>query len=248
MEADVAADDARLKNLVAAAQRAAKQVSLHPTLPHPISLSLPPAYPQSRVRHDAFKCRAVSCSHLPLPFTPPQVAPATAEELDAMAAAVAADDACLKDLAAAEEAAAEAAKWMPTLNTSNCPSGKGKMQKAYKHKKLSLGTWPTEGPGFELAIDAWRTFMQEFTTLQAEDVAADDARLKELVAAAQRAAAAAQRAAKQVSLHPTLPHPISLSLPPAYPQSRVRHDAFKCRAVSCSHLPLPFTPWAGAVG
>ena len=112
-----------------------------------------------------------------------------------MAAAVAADDACLKDLAAAEEAAAEAAKWMPTLNTSNCPSGKGKMQKAYKHKKLSLGTWPTEGPGFELAIDAWRTFMQEFTTLQAEDVAADDARLKELVAAA-------QRAAKRVRLDP----------------------------------------------
>ena len=115
------------------------------------------------------------------------------------------------------------------------------MQKSYKHKNLSLGTWPTEGPGLELATDAWRTFMQEFTPLKAADVAAYDGRLKSLVAAA-------QQAAKQVSLPPTLPHPISLSLPPAYPQSRVRQVVFKCRAVSCSHLPLPFTPWAGAVG
>jgi hypothetical protein len=132
-------------------------------------------------------------------------------------------------------------KSVPTLKTSGCLPGRGKMQKSYKHKNLSLGTWPTEGPGFELATDAWRTFMQEFTPLKAADVAADDGRLKSLVAAA-------QQAAKQVSLPPTLPHPISLSLPPAYPQSRVRQVVFKCRAVSCSHLPLPFTPWAGAVG
>jgi hypothetical protein len=115
------------------------------------------------------------------------------------------------------------------------------MQKKYKTKVLSLGTWPTKGPGFRLAVDAWRAFTAGLEPLQEEDVPAHDDRVTQLVAAA-------QRAAKQVSLHPTLPHPISLSLPPAYPQSRVRHDAFKCRAVSCSHLPLPFTPWAGAVG
>ena len=86
-------------------------------------------------------------------------------------------------------------KSVPTLNTSGFPPGKGKMQKRYKHKTLSLGTWPTEGHGFELAIDAWRTFMQEFTPLKAADVAADDDRLKELVAAA-------QRAAKRVRLDP----------------------------------------------
>ena len=117
------------------------------------------------------------------------------------------------------------------------------MQKYYKGKNLSLGTWPTTGTGFQLAVGAWRTFMNEFTSLKAADVPADDDRLKDLVAAA-------QQAARRVRLDPArilpYPHPISLSLPPAHPQSRVRHVAFKCRAVSCSHLPLPFTPSAGA--
>ena len=32
------------------------------------------------------------------------------------------------------------------------------MQKKYKTKVLSLGTWPTAGSGFKLAVDAWRAF------------------------------------------------------------------------------------------
>ena len=62
------------------------------------------------------------------------------------------------------------------------------MQKYYKGKNLSLGTWPTTGTGFQLAVGAWRTFMNEFTSLKAADVPADDDRLKGLVEAAQQAA------------------------------------------------------------
>ena len=87
------------------------------------------------------------------------------------------------------------------------------MQKTYKGKHLSLGTWPTTGTGFQLAVGAWRTFMNEFTSLKAADVPADDDRLKDLVAAA-------QQAARRVRLDPArilpYPHPISLSLPPAH--------------------------------
>ena len=32
------------------------------------------------------------------------------------------------------------------------------MQKKYKAKVLSLGTWPTTGTGFQLALEAWRAF------------------------------------------------------------------------------------------
>ena len=67
------------------------------------------------------------------------------------------------------------------------------MQKKYKMKVLSLGTWPTEGPGFQLAVGAWRTFMNEFPRLKVADVPADDDRLKGLVEAAQQAARRVRR-------------------------------------------------------
>ena len=62
------------------------------------------------------------------------------------------------------------------------------MQKMYKTKVLSLGTWPTEGPGFQLAVDAWRAFTAGLERLTQEDVPAHDDRVTQLVAAARQAA------------------------------------------------------------
>lgn len=62
------------------------------------------------------------------------------------------------------------------------------MQKKYKMKVLSLGTWPTEGPGFQLAVDAWRAFTAGLERLTQQDVPANDDRVTQLVAAAQQAA------------------------------------------------------------
>ena len=84
-------------------------------------------------------------------------------------------------------------KLVPTLVQSKDRLGMGKMQKKYMGKVLSLGTWPTQGVGFQLAVVAWRTFMNEFTRLKAADVPADDDRLKGLVEAAQQAARRVRR-------------------------------------------------------
>ena len=94
------------------------------------------------------------------------------------------------------------------------------MQKKYKMKVLSLGTWPTEGPGFQLAVDAWRAFTAGLERLAQEDVPANDDRVTQLVAAA-------QQAARQVRVDPH-PHPTpqppsetiqpTASPPQAYPQ------------------------------
>jgi hypothetical protein len=62
------------------------------------------------------------------------------------------------------------------------------MQKKYKMKVLSLGTWPTEGPGFQLAVDAWRAFTAGLERLTQQDVPANDDRVTQLVAAARQAA------------------------------------------------------------
>ena len=56
-------------------------------------------------------------------------------------------------------------------------------------------TWPTKGPGFRLAVDAWRAFTAGLEPLQEEDVPAHDDRVTQLVAAA-------QQAARQVRLDP----------------------------------------------
>ena len=52
--------------------------------------------------------------------------------------------------------------WKPLkLNTANCAQGRGKMQVSFSHvgtggaektPPLSLGTWPTEGKGYEEAL------------------------------------------------------------------------------------------------
>ena len=111
------------------------------------------------------------------------------------------------------------------------------MQKKYKMKVLSLGTWPTEGPGFQLAVDAWRAFTAGLERLTQQDVPANDDRVTQLVAAA-------QQAARQVRLDPH-PHPtpqppsetilrspppaslptLSLSLPDAHPTLTLRSQA-----------------------
>ena len=80
------------------------------------------------------------------------------------------------------------------------------MQKKYKTKVLSLGTWPTEGPGFQLAVDAWRAFTAGLERLTQQDVPANDDRVTQLVAAA-------QQAARQVRLDPH-PHPTPQPPPP----------------------------------
>jgi hypothetical protein len=82
------------------------------------------------------------------------------------------------------------------------------MQKKYKTKVLSLGTWPTKGPGFRLAVDAWRAFTAGLEPLQEEDVPAHDDRVTQLVAAAQQAARQVRLDPACTQPNPTLPSPL----------------------------------------
>ena len=107
------------------------------------------------------------------------------EGVEGVEADVPADDGLLTDLVAKAQ---QAAKSVPTLKKSGCRPGRGKMQKKYKTKVLSLWTWPTRGLGFRLAIDAWRAFTAGLEPLEQEDVPAHDDRVTQLVAAAQLAA------------------------------------------------------------
>jgi hypothetical protein len=118
------------------------------------------------------------------------------------------------------------------------------MQKKYKMKVLSLGTWPTEGPGFQLAVDAWRAFTAGLERLTQQDVPANDDRVTQLVAAAQQAANQATvhliqvhcqhraLAARHYGPLPALPRP-TLSLFSAYPQPILSLP---------THGPLPALP------
>ena len=105
-------------------------------------------------------------------------------------------------------AALRTAQRVPTLKTSGCPQGRGKMQKKYKTKVLSLGTWPTKGPGFRLAVDAWRAFTAGLEPLEQEDVPAHDDRVTQLVAAAQQAARQVRLDPACTQPNPTLPSPL----------------------------------------
>ena len=105
-------------------------------------------------------------------------------------------------------AALRTAQRVPTLKTSGCLQGTGTMQKKYKTKVLSLGTWPTKGPGFRLAVDAWRAFTAGLEPLEQEDVPAHDDRVTQLVAAAQQAARQVRLDPACTQPNPTLPSPL----------------------------------------
>ena len=90
--------------------------------------------------------------------------------------------------------------WKPLkLNTANCPPGRGKMQASFSHvgrggahkaPPLSLGTWPTEGEGYEAAL---RWYAKVHSTLQPlrGKVGPDDARVQTIKVECQQAARAA---------------------------------------------------------
>ena len=62
------------------------------------------------------------------------------------------------------------------------------MQKSYKGNNLSLGTWPTSGVGFDLAVDAWRKFVKGLAAMEDLGTSPDDERVKQLVVDAREAA------------------------------------------------------------
>ena len=89
------------------------------------------------------------------------------------------------------------------------------MQKKYKAKVLSLGTWPTTGTGFQLAVEAWRAFTAGLAPLKLEDVPADHDRVTQLVAAAQQAARQVRLDPACTQPNPTLPSPHTTPQPPS---------------------------------
>jgi hypothetical protein len=95
------------------------------------------------------------------------------------------------------------AEWAPLkLNTTNCRPGHGKMQVSFSHvgsggaKKtspLSLGTWPTEGPGHEEALRWYMNVQSKLHPLRGK-VGPTDVRVQHLMLACRQAAKAAKAA------------------------------------------------------
>jgi hypothetical protein len=127
-------------------------------------------------------------------------------------------------------------EWAPLkLNTANCGPGRGKMQVSFSHvgsggaKKtspLSLGTWPTEGPGHEEALRWYMTVQSKLHPLRGK-VGPTDERVQQLMLECRQAAkdaCALPRTAEVCLLRTSAvgalcsayPQPI-LSLPSAYP-------------------------------
>ena len=90
--------------------------------------------------------------------------------------------------------------WKPlNLNTANCAEGRGKMQVSFSHKDsggaqktppLSLGTWPTEGQGYEEAL-RWYTKVQSTLQPLRGKVGSEDTRVQDIKVKCQQAAKAA---------------------------------------------------------
>jgi hypothetical protein len=103
------------------------------------------------------------------------------------------------------------AEWAPLkLNTTNCRPGHGKMQVSFSHvgsggarktPPLSLGTWPTEGPGHEEALRWYMNVQSKLHPLRGK-VGPTDVRVQHLMLACRQAAKAAKanEAAKQVRI------------------------------------------------
>ena len=79
--------------------------------------------------------------------------------------------------------------WKPLkLNTANCAQGRGKMQVSFSHvgtggarktPPLSLGTWPTEGEGYEEAL-RWYTKVQSTLQPLRGKVGSEDTRVQDI--------------------------------------------------------------------
>ena len=125
--------------------------------------------------------------------------------------------------------------WKPLkLNTANCAQGRGKMQVSFSHvgtggarktPPLSLGTWPTEGKGYEEAL-RWYDKVQRTLEPLRSKVGSDDERVQKIKLQCQQAAKAACAQADPAkvclvrnvrALCSAYPQP-TLSLPSAYPQ------------------------------
>jgi hypothetical protein len=127
-------------------------------------------------------------------------------------------------------------EWAPLkLNTANCGPGRGKMQVSFSHvgsggarktPPLSLGTWPTEGPGHEEALRWYMNVQSKLHPLRGK-VGPTDVRVQQLMLECRQAAkdaCALPRTAEVCLLRTSAvgalcsayPQPI-LSLPSAYP-------------------------------
>ena len=90
--------------------------------------------------------------------------------------------------------------WKPLkLNTANCAQGRGKMQVSFSHvgtggarktPPLSLGTWPTEGKGYEEALRWYDQVQRTLEPLRGK-VGSDDERVQKIKLQCQQAAKAA---------------------------------------------------------
>ena len=90
--------------------------------------------------------------------------------------------------------------WKPLkLNTANCAQGRGKMQASFSHvgtggarktPPLSLGTWPTEGEGYEEALSWYDKVQRTLEPLRGK-VGSDDERVQKIKLQCQQAAKAA---------------------------------------------------------
>ena len=85
------------------------------------------------------------------------------------------------------------------LNTANCAQGRGKMQVSFSHvgtggaektPPLSLGTWPTEGEGYEEALRWYDKVQRTLEPLRGK-VGSDDERVQKIKLRCQQAAKAA---------------------------------------------------------
>ena len=89
------------------------------------------------------------------------------------------------------------AEWAPLkLNTTNCRPGHGKMQVSFSHvgsggarktPPLSLGTWPTEGPGHEEALRSYMNVQSKLHPLRGK-VGPTDVRVQQLMLECRQAA------------------------------------------------------------
>ena len=90
--------------------------------------------------------------------------------------------------------------WKPLkLNTANCAQGRGKMQVSFSHvgtggarktPPLSLGTWPTEGKGYEEALSWYDKVQRTLEPLRGK-VGSDDEGVQKIKLQCQQAAKAA---------------------------------------------------------
>ena len=88
-------------------------------------------------------------------------------------------------------------EWAPLkLNTANCGPGRGKMQVSFSHvgsggarktPPLSLGTWPTEGPGHEEALRSYMNVQSKLHPLRGK-VGPTDVRVQQLMLECRQAA------------------------------------------------------------